>query len=194
MKKVKKTWLPLFLALALFVGSTLSGCSGGGSSGGKSVEKSFWSIQSYIDESNGAALDVIEAVELNVSGNTYQLTRTQKTTMDVWIDIIYYGSVFGTFTMTESGDEYVYTLSAPTRGIYANGQIEAVTTSIEPIYYDSDDQNSWPETLDGETAASKDSILQYVFATALELGDSVSGITVKVDKAGGQITSVEAGA
>lgn len=191
MKKGKIAAMILALTLAL---SMLTGCSAGGNGGSSAgVEKSYWSIRSYIDTTWGAEMNVVESYELNISGSNYQLTRTQQTTQDVWIDITYYGSLFGTFTMTESGDNLVYSLSTPTRGIYANGQIEAVTSSIAPIWIDSDDQATWPETLDGENAPTKDAVLAQTFTTALALGENVGGITVTVSKDGGQILSVTAG-
>ena len=189
MKKCKIVAMILALALSL---SMLAGCSSDGGKSSAGVEKSYWSISSYVDTSNGAEMNVVEAYELNISGSNYQLTRTQQTTMDVWIDITYYGSLFGTCTVAESGDQLVYTLKAPTRGIYANGQIEAVTTSITPIWMDSDDQATWPETLDGETAPTKDAVLAQAFGTGVGLGETVGDITVTVSKDGGQILSVEA--
>ena len=183
---MKKT-IVIVLALALMVGA-LASCSGGSAK----VEKSYWSVTSYVDDSNGAALDVVESYTLNVNGSEYQLTRAQRTTMDVWINISYYGSLFGTYTVTESGDELVYTLSAPTRGIYANGQIDAVTTQIDPTWIDSDDNATWPDTLDGENATTKDGVLAQAFGTGLGLGDTVTTITVRVDKVSGEITSVNA--
>ncbi len=186
MKKTRILALALTLVLAL---GAMVGCSGAKSA---AVEKSYWKIDSFIDSTWGVEMNVIESYTLNLSGDTYQLTRAQQTTQDVWIDITYYGSLFGTFTVTEEGDELVYKLSAPTRAIYANGQIEAVTSQIDPIMYDSDDQATWPETLDGENATTKEAIIANAFTTALALGDNVTSITVRVAKAGGMITSVVA--
>ena len=189
MKKGKIVAMILAFALAIGV---MSGCSAGGGGGG-SVEKSYWSVNAYIDTTWGAEMNVSEAYQLDISGDSYQLTRTQKTTQDVWVDITYYGALFGTCTVSESGDNLVYKLNAPTRGIYANGQIEAVTTSIEPVMMDSDDNSTWPETLDGENAPSKDAIIAMAFGTGCGLGETVGSITVTVSKAGGQILSVTAG-
>lgn len=154
------------------------------------VEKSYWSMDAYVDTSNGAALDVDCSYTLNVSGDNYQFSVVKRTTMDIWIDIPYYSVLFGTCSVTENADAYVYTLNAPTRAIYANGQIEAVTSSIEPIMYDSANTESWPESLDGENATTKEAIITHVFNAVLGNGNA-STITVTVVKAGGVITNVD---
>ena len=186
MKRSKLATMAIALVLVM---SMLTGCGGGGASAG--VEKTYWSIATYIDTTWGAEMNVTDAYQLNISGGNYQLTKSQHTTQDVWIDISYNGSLFGTCTVADNGDTLVYTLNAPTRAIYSNGQIEAVTTSMEPVIYDSDNNASWPDTLDGETAPSKDAIINMTYMTVFGLGETAGTITVTVN-ANGQIVSIVA--
>ncbi len=183
-----KKSLIITLALVLCMSAFFIGCG----SGSAKVEKSYWSVKSFVDTTYGAELDVQESYQLNISGNNYQLTRAKRTTMDVWMDMPFYGSLFGTFTVAESGDELVYTLSAPTRVIFANGDVNAVQTTMDPVSYDTDDKNTWPETLDGENATTKEAIIANAYSLVFDFPESVNSITVRVNKLSGEILGVTA--